>query len=64
MGGLTMPAGKVFAISANMGFYDDKQAFAAQTAIRLNDVLTFNGGVGVGVDGGPIGGRFGLLAAW
>ena len=60
-----LPSGKSFAVSANMGFYSDKQAFAAQSAIRLTDALTLNGGIGVGLsDTTLIGGRVGLTAAW
>jgi len=64
MGGLVLPQGKAFAIGANMGFFQDKQAAAAQTLIRLNETLTFNGGVGVGLGGNQLGGRAGLMAAW
>lgn len=34
MGGLVLPDTKAFALSANVGFYDGKQAIAAQAAIR------------------------------
>lgn len=64
LGGLALPAGKAFALGANIGFYDDKQALAAQTAIRLNDVVQFNAGVGVGFDHNKVGGRAGISAAW
>ena len=64
MGGIALPQGKDFALSANFGFFDTKQAFAAQTAIRLNDVLMFNGGFGLGMATNQIGGRVGVMAAW
>jgi hypothetical protein len=64
MGGLTLPQGKDFALGANVGFYDDKQAAAAQAAIRLNEVVSFNAGVGVGFDNNKVGGRVGFMAAW
>ena len=64
MGGMVLPAGKTFAIGGNMGFYDDKQAFAAQAALRLDDVLTLSGGVGMGMDHKNVGGRVGFVAAW
>lgn len=64
MGGLTLPDSKTFAISANMGFYDGKEAFAAQSALRISEILTFNGGIGVGLGEGKIGGRVGFTAAW
>ncbi len=64
MGGIAIPDGKNFALGANVGFYEDKQAFAAQAAIRITDMLTFNGGVGVGTDSNKVGGRVGFVAAW
>ena len=64
LGGITLPQGKSFAIGANVGFFENKQAFAAQTAIRLTEVLTFNGGVGFGFNSGGVGGRVGISAAW
>ena len=64
MGGLMMPAGKDFALGANFGFYEDKQAIAAQAAIRLDDTLTLNAGIGLGLDSNTVGGRVGFVAAW
>ncbi len=64
MGGVALPQGKDFALGANFGFFDSKQAFAAQTAVRLNDVLMLNGGVGLGMATNQIGGRVGVMAAW
>ena len=65
MGGLTLPANKNMAVSVNGGFYEGKQAVAAQTAIKLTDTFTLNGGVGFGVGGGSqVGGRVGISAAW
>jgi hypothetical protein len=64
MGGIALPQGKAFAIGANIGFYQDKQATAAQTVIRLNNNLTLNGGIGVGMSRNQVGGRVGLMAAW
>jgi hypothetical protein len=64
MGGLSLPDTKVFAISTNMGFYDGKQALAVQGAIRLNKALALTGGVGMGLEGGEMGGRVGMMAAW
>jgi hypothetical protein len=64
LGGLVLPQGKDFAVGANYGYFDSKQAFAAQTALRLNDVLLLNGGVGLGLDTSQLGGRVGVMAAW
>lgn len=64
MGGIALPAGKDFAIGANVGFYDNKQAFAASAALKLDEVFTLNGGIGLGADSGNMGGRLGVMAAW
>lgn len=64
MGGLALPQGKDFALSANVGFFDDRQAVAAQAALRVNEILYFNGGAGVGLSDNKVGGRVGLMAAW
>jgi hypothetical protein len=64
MSGLMLPPNKTFAIGANLGFYDDKQAVAASAALKLNDTFTLNGGIGVGFDGGAVGGRIGIMAAF
>ena len=65
MGGLVLPDAKNFAVAANVGFYDDKQAFAAQAAVRLDRTFTLNGGVGVGMnDFSKVGGRAGVMASW
>jgi len=64
MGGLSLPDTKAFALSANMGFYDGKQAVAAQGAIRLDKTFALTGGVGIGLEGGELGGRAGIMAAW
>jgi hypothetical protein len=65
MAGLTLPEGKSFALGANMGFFDDKQAVAIQAAIRLSPNLTLTGGFGTGVqDLNTTGGRVGIQAAW
>ena len=49
MSGLALPDSKAFAMSATMGFYDDKQALSAQAAMRLNRTFALTGGVGVGL---------------
>jgi hypothetical protein len=64
MGGLSLPANKDFAFGTNIGFFLDKQAAAAQTFIRLDDNLAFNGGVGMAFGSNEVGGRVGLMAAW
>ena len=64
LGGLTMPDSKTFAVNASFGFFEDKQAFAAQAAVRVDPNWTVNGGIGFVADGGQIGGRLGITAAW
>jgi hypothetical protein len=64
MGGLVLPDTKAFAISVNVGFYDGKQAIATQAAIRLGKTFALTGGVGIGLDGGEMGQRVGIMAAW
>lgn len=64
LGGIALPHDKTFAIAGNIGFYDDKQAIAAQAAVRLDGITTFNAGIGVGFDNTKVGGRVGLSAAW
>jgi hypothetical protein len=65
MGGVNLPSGKNFAVGADLGFYQDKQAAAAQFAARVNDAITLNGAVGTGLNGGgQVGGRVGISAAF
>jgi trimeric autotransporter adhesin len=65
MAGLALPEGKNFALGANMGFFDDKQAIAIQAAIRVSPNVTVTGGFGTGVqDMNATGGRVGVQAAW
>jgi trimeric autotransporter adhesin len=65
LGGMVVPEAKTFAIAANVGFYDDKQAFAAQAAYRLGPNTTLSGGVGFGLnDASRVGGRVGIMTAW
>jgi hypothetical protein len=64
MGGVALPDGKAFSLGANMGFYDGKQAVAAQAALRLDNSVALTGGIGFGLDDGKMGGRVGVMAAW
>jgi len=65
MGGLSLPDTKTFALGANLGFFDNKQALAVQGALRLTPFVSVSGGVGVGLDGdGTVGGRVGAQVAW
>jgi trimeric autotransporter adhesin len=64
MGGLSLPDNKAFSIATNVGFYDGKQAIAAEGAVRINRTFALTGGVGMGVGAGQVGGRVGVMAAW
>ena len=64
LGGLAVPENKTFALGANLGFFDGKEAISAQTAIRLDQNVTLNGGLGLGLDSSQVGGRVGLMTAW
>jgi hypothetical protein len=66
MTGIMIPADKTFAIGANIATYDSKEAVSAQAALRLDETLTLNGAIGVGIGGGnsKVGARFGFVAAW
>ena len=64
MGGLTMPDSKTFAVNASLGFFQDQTAFAAQAAVRVDPNWVVNGAIGFATEGGQIGGRLGITAAW
>lgn len=52
------------AISMNFGTFGGQNGMAAGIAFRAADHLTFNGGIGTGVNGGLVGGRVGARLAW
>ena len=64
LGGGTLPDNKRYAISANWGGYHGTNAFAATALLRINDNIVLNGGVGVGLTKGDVGGRVGVTVAW
>ncbi len=68
MGGLQVPAGRTFAISGSVGFFDGSTAAAFAAAARLADTesisAVLNAGVGVGFETGVVGGTVGLTLAW
>jgi hypothetical protein len=64
LGGGLMPEGKKFAITANYGNYNGYSAFGAVGYVKLTDNIYVNGGVGVGFNGGGVGGRVGATFAW
>lgn len=64
LGGLALPHNANFAVSANLGVFEDKQAVSFQSAFRLGEGIILNGGIGVGIDSSLVGGRIGVMAAW
>jgi hypothetical protein len=61
MSGLSLSSDKNALIGGNVGFYDGKQAVAFQGAVRLIHNITFNGGIGFGLDdNSPVGARLGF----
>jgi hypothetical protein len=65
MTGLMLPDAKKFALGANIGFFEDKQAIAVQGAVRISPNVILNGGIGTGFqDSSTVGGRVGVQAAW
>ena len=65
MGGMALPDSKNFALGANLGFFDSKQAMAIQGAMRLTPFVSVNGGIGMGLDdSSTLGGRVGVQVAW
>ena len=63
-GGGTLPDNKRYAVSVNWGGYHGTNAFAANALLRVNDNIVINGGIGVGVTKGDVGGRAGVTYAW
>jgi outer membrane murein-binding lipoprotein Lpp len=57
-------ADETFAISMNLGTYGGQNGMAAGFAFRAAQHVTFNGGIGTGVNGGLVGGRAGVRLAW
>jgi autotransporter adhesin len=64
LGGGFIPDNKRYAITANWGGYHGTSAFGVIGLFRVSDNLIVDGGVGVGVSRGDVGGRVGLTYAW
>ncbi len=64
LGGGLMPENKKFAITANYGNYNGYSAFGAIGYVKLTDNIYVNGGIGVGLNKGDVGGRIGATFAW
>lgn len=64
LGGGFIPDNKRYAIAVNWGGYHGTSAFGAIGLFRINDNFIVDGGVGVGVSKGDVGGRVGLTYTW
>ena len=67
--GLALPGtivdpGKHFGFSAHISTFNGLGAVGLGGAFRLNDNVVFDGGVGVGLNYGTMGGRAGLNVSW
>jgi len=61
MSGVTLSPDRNAVIGGNFGFYNGKQAVAFQGAIRMDQDVTLNGGIGFGFqDRSQVGGRVGF----
>jgi hypothetical protein len=64
VGGSALPDNKSFAVSAGFGAYRHGYAVGGNAQVRINEWLVANGGLGIGLRTGSVGGRVGLTAAW
>jgi hypothetical protein len=62
--GATVDPGKTFGVAAHMGTFEGQNALGVAGAVRAGDGLTFDGGLGVGLGQGTIGGRAGVNFSW
>ena len=53
-----------FAISGNVGMYEDRSAFAFTGVARIQGGLSVNGTLGIADDGKTLGGRAGVRYGW
>ena len=62
--GLAIPAGKKFAVGADVSTYEGKQAIGASMGFAVDRYWSVQGSVGGSFEGGPVGARVGVRAAW
>ncbi|HTJ58029.1 MAG TPA: porin [Devosiaceae bacterium] len=62
--GTTVDPGKHFGASAHVGTFNGYSAVGVGGAFRLNDDVTFDGGIAVGTSYGTVGGRAGVNVSW
>jgi hypothetical protein len=63
-GPIWLESKETYAISGNVGLYDDRSAFAVGGVMRLQGGLSVNGSVGLADDGKTMGGRAGVRYGW
>jgi trimeric autotransporter adhesin len=61
---VSIPAGKRFALGADLSTYSGHQAFGFGAGVSLDRTWSVQGSVAGSFDSGPAGGRIGLRAAW
>lgn len=59
-----LPEDTNYAVSTDIGFFDDETAIALGGAVRLDDNIFFNTGGAVSTSSGTGGGRAGVTVAW
>jgi len=62
--GATIDPGKSFGAGVNLGTFNGESAVGFSGAFTNGEGLTFNGGVGVGLQQGTVGGRAGVNYSW
>ena len=64
MPALSIPSGKSFAFGMDLSTYDGMQGLGAALAFKVDRTWSVNAGLGGTFQGGSVGGRFGVRAAW
>ena len=64
MPALTIPTGKSFAFGMDLSTYDGAQGIGASLAYKIDRTWSIDAGVGGSFQGGSIGARGGVRAAW
>jgi trimeric autotransporter adhesin len=64
LAGVTLPADKTFALSVNWANNAGENALAAASAMKLSEMATLHGGIGIGTRRGTVGARAGVTMAW
>jgi long-subunit fatty acid transport protein len=64
MPALTIPSGKKFAFGMDVSTYDGTQGIGAALAYKVNRTWSIDAGLGGSFQGGPLGARAGVRAAW